>query len=196
MELALIRHGQTDWNLDERVQGRTDIPLNETGREQARTAAELIRADGAHWDLILSSPLQRARETAEIIAEATAVPFGGVVDGLIEQNFGEGEGMVVAEFYDRWPNRDFPGGEHDDELGARGVRTLDEIVGAHPSGTRVLAVSHGSLIRGTIARLMRTPYKQVPRLDNTSISLFAHDEDWRVVTIGGVSVAEAIPTTV
>lgn len=196
MELALIRHGQTDWNLDERVQGRTDIPLNETGREQARAAGELIRAEGAHWDVVLSSPLQRARETAEIIAAAIAVPFGGTVDGLVEQNFGEGEGMLVSEFYGRWPNRDFPGGEHDEELGARGLRTLDEIANEHPSDTRILAVSHGSLIRGTVSRLTGTPYLRVPRLANTSISLFEHDGDWRVITIGGIPFEESLPTGV
>lgn len=196
MELALIRHGQTDWNLDERVQGRTDIPLNDTGRQQAREAGDRLRETDSDWDLVVSSPLLRTRETAEIIADALGAPLGGTYDDLIEQDFGQGEGMLVSEFYHRWPNRDFTDGEHDEALGIRGVGVLGRISEEHPRDHRILAVTHGSLIRGTVARLTGTPYLRVPRLANTSVSLFAHESDWRVLTIGGVPIAEALPAAV
>ena len=72
--LALVRHGQTDWNKERRFQGSSEVPLNPTGIEQARAAAEALRTDaasrwGSPWDVILTSPQLRARETAEIIAE-------------------------------------------------------------------------------------------------------------------------------
>ena len=65
--LGLLRHGQTDWNIDFRLQGITDIPLNETGIGQARDAARAI--DSNEWDLVVSSPLGRAIETAEIVSK-------------------------------------------------------------------------------------------------------------------------------
>ena len=100
--LALIRHGQTDWNLDGLMQGRTDIPLNDTGREQALVAASAL--SGERWDAVVSSPLVRARETAELIATALGVPLGGSYDELVEQDFGAAEGTPVSELDVRWPD--------------------------------------------------------------------------------------------
>lgn len=72
MNLYLLRHGETDWNREGRLQGRTDIPLNQTGREQVRRAAEVLAARSPHIDLIFTSPLARARESAGIVAERLA----------------------------------------------------------------------------------------------------------------------------
>ncbi|MRG61224.1 histidine phosphatase family protein [Agromyces sp. CFH 90414] len=184
MVIALIRHGQTDWNRELRMQGRTDIPLNRTGRQQARDAA-LRFADGG-WDLVVSSPLGRARETAEILADALGIELGGTFDGLIEQEFGEAEGVPVVEIRERWPARDIPGMEPDAAVGARGLAALAEIAGGHPE-RRVLAVAHGTLIRRTLATLSGHDAEHYPRLDNLSISEVRHlDEAWHVHTVGGV----------
>ena len=139
MLLALIRHGQTDWNLDGRMQGRTDIPLNEIGREQALAATSALA--GERWDAVVSSPLGRARETAEIIAATLGVPLGTSYDELVEQDFGAAEGTLVADLDVRWPDRDFADKEPDDEVGPRGIRGLERIGRDHP-GARVLAVAH------------------------------------------------------
>ena len=85
MRFALIRHGQTDWNAQRRLQGRTDIPLNDTGRAQAEAAA--TRIDRAEWDLVVSSSLGRARETAAILATRLDLPVAGAYDVLVEQDF-------------------------------------------------------------------------------------------------------------
>jgi probable phosphoglycerate mutase len=191
MRLALIRHGQTDWNLAGRMQGRTDIPLNDTGREQALAAASALAAE--HWDAVVSSPLVRARETAELIAAAIDVPLGASYDELTEQDFGAAEGTLVAELDARWPDRDYADKEPDEEVGPRGIRSLDRIALDHP-GSRVLVVAHGTLIRHTLAAISGHEVRHYPRLDNASSSIvrFA-DAAWQVLTVGGVDVAHVLP---
>lgn len=199
MRLALIRHGQTDWNLAGRVQGHTDIPLNDTGRAQARAAAERIareldQSGEEAWDAVVSSPLSRARETAQIIADALGLPLGDAHDGLAEQHFGEAEGLTVEEFTRRWPDRDFRGGESDEQIGRRSTVTLSQLHEAFP-GARLLAVSHGALIRRTIATLTGYTYDDIPRIENASSSRLEHDplpRSWRVATVSDVPVDLAL----
>lgn len=97
MRMYITRHGQTDWNIDHRLQGQSDIPLNDTGRAQARTCGEALKSAGI--ELIITSPLSRARETAEIIREYIGdIPI--ICDELLlERSFGklEGQCMYVSE---------------------------------------------------------------------------------------------------
>jgi uncharacterized phosphatase len=191
MLIALIRHGQTDWNLAARMQGRTDIPLNETGREQALVAASVL--ENEPWDAVVSSPLGRARETAEIIARALGVPIGGSYDELIEQDFGAAEGTLVAELATRWPERDFADKEPDEEVGPRGIRGLERIALDNP-GARVLAVAHGTLIRHTLAAISGHETRHYPKLDNASSSMVRFtDASWRVLTVGGADFVDVVP---
>jgi uncharacterized phosphatase len=191
MLIALIRHGQTDWNLAARMQGRTDIPLNETGREQALVAASLL--ENEPWDAVVSSPLDRARETAEIIGRALGVPLGASYDELTEQDFGAAEGTLVAELATRWPDRDFADKEPDEEVGPRGLRGLERISLDHP-GARVLAVAHGTLIRHTLAAISGHETRDYPKLDNASSSFVRFtDASWRVLTVGGVDIVDVLP---
>ncbi len=90
MKFYFIRHGETDWNKEKRLQGRTDIPLNDAGRQQARDALKKIIP--LNLDLIVSSPLMRAKETALIINEALRLPLH-FDDNLVERHFGKIEGM-------------------------------------------------------------------------------------------------------
>ena len=191
MHLALIRHGQTDWNLAARMQGRTDIPLNETGREQALLAASALAAEP--WDVVVSSPLERARETAALIGSALGVPLGASYHDLIEQDFGQAEGALVSELDARWPDRDFAGKEPDEEVGRRGIRALDRIARDHRDA-RVLAVAHGTLIRHTLAAISGHEPRRYPRLDNASSSFVRFtDASWRVLTVGGVDFVDVVP---
>lgn len=188
MRLALIRHGQTDWNLNGLMQGRTDIPLNATGRAQAEAAAALL--DRAEWDVVVSSTLGRARETAEILARGLGLPAVGAYDDLVEQDFGAAEGTLVAEIDARWPGRAFPRKEADEHVGPRGVRALDRIAAEH-DGARVLAVAHGTLIRHVLAELSGHDARHYPRLDNLAISEVRRtDAAWQVVTVGGAPFDE------
>ena len=191
MLIALIRHGQTDWNLALRMQGRSDIPLNDTGREQARVAAAALAAEP--WDVVVSSPLLRARETAEIIATALGVPLGASYNELLEQDFGVAEGTLVDELATRWPDRDFAGMEPDEVVGPRGIRGLERIALDHP-GARVLAVAHGTLIRYTLAAISGHETRQYPKLDNASSSMVRFtDASWRVLTVGGADFVDVLP---
>ena len=191
MVLALIRHGQTDWNLAGVMQGRTDIPLNDTGRAQAHAAASAVVA--APWDAVVSSPLQRARETAQIIATTLGLPLGGTYDELVEQDFGEAEGTPVSELGVRWPDRDFAGKEPDEDVGPRGLRGVERIAGDH-DGARVLVVAHGTLIRYTLAEISGHDATLFPRLDNASSSHVRRtDAAWQVLTVGGVDFERVLP---
>lgn len=188
MRLALVRHGQTDWNLNGLMQGRTDIPLNGTGRAQAEAAA--ARLDRAEWDVVVSSTLGRARETAEILARGLGLPVAGAYDDLVEQDFGAAEGTLVAEIDARWPGRAFPRKEADEHVGPRGIRALERIALEH-AGARVLAVAHGTLIRHTLAEVSGHDARHYPRLDNLAVSEMRRaDAAWQVLTVGGAPFAE------
>ena len=162
------------------LQGVTDIPMNSTGIEQVRTAARAI--NGNEWDLILTSPLGRARQTAEIIAEQLGFQEVHQQDLLIERSFGEAEGLAYEEWKAKYSNLDdLPGGESKSELLARSKLLLDTFADSHP-GTRILAISHGALIRTvlTIASDNQLP-RDGERLGNASLNVVSHQEaSWSV----------------
>ena len=97
--ILMLRHGLTDWNIEHRFQGNTDIPLNDAGREQVRSALDefaALASDGVPVDGVVSSPLVRAVESGKIIAEGLGVPYLGAYEGLQERGFGELEGLVAT----------------------------------------------------------------------------------------------------
>lgn len=178
---GLFRHGQTDWNVNFLLQGVTDIPMNETGIEQVKLAAKAMQKDD--WDLILTSPLGRARQTAEIISDHFG--FDEIVEQelLIERSFGEAEGLSHEQWREKYSNLDeIPGGESRTQLAIRSQLLLDTVAKQF-EGKRVLAVSHGALIRTVIAIASEN---QLPRdgerLGNASLNIIGHeDSKWRVV---------------
>ena len=187
-----MRHGQTDWNLAGRVQGHTDIPLNNTGQQQASDAARQFTDIGLSWDLVVSSSLGRAKQTAQIVAEITKVPFMGERESLIEQNYGDAEGSLVEDLPVRWPERNFPHAEADADVGRRGLQAIDDLI-TEFDGSRVLAVSHGALIRRIISVILDETYENVPRIPNVSVSqLRRTSAGWQVLTVGGTPLEQAI----
>ena len=136
--LLLIRHGETDWNAEGRLQGHTDTPLNDFGRRQARLLAAQLTED--ELDAVYSSDLARARETAEIVGERLHLPV--VLDAdLRERNWGNWEGLS-------WTERDEVEfvGESPEEHRGRMLEALERIAERHPGG-RVLVVTHGGSMR-------------------------------------------------
>ena len=185
--IGLLRHGQTNWNIDFRLQGVTDIPLNETGIEQARIAGEVLAqaaTTGDAWDLILSSPLSRARDTAVMVGQAIGVPGVSIEDLLLERSFGEAEGLSHEEWKAKYRDTNHvPGGETLEQLEARAWVLLQRLLDHH-EGKRVLTVSHGALIR-TLLRLVSEGEfpREGERLGNACLSVFEHSSDsgWTVV---------------
>jgi uncharacterized phosphatase len=178
---GLLRHGQTDWNINFLLQGVTDIPMNDTGRQQIRLAAQAIRKD--EWDIVLTSPLSRARESASILNEV--VGFEQIIEDelLIERSFGEAEGLSHEQWKARYSDLDeIPGGESRTELAKRSMLLLDSVTKRF-SGKRVLAVSHGALIRALISHASNNELpKAGERLGNASLNVVAHSSgSWKMV---------------
>ncbi|KAA9146881.1 histidine phosphatase family protein [Microbacterium lushaniae] len=158
--LTLIRHGETDWNRDGLIQGSTDIPLNDTGRAQAREAGMLL-AEHRELDtpiVVVSSDLSRAAETADIIAEVLGVPEPHRYPGLRERSYGEAEGVDATVFRQRWgqwSTAQVPGAEPWPEVRDRALRAIRTAVddarrATAPRAPQVVAVAHGALIRQVI----------------------------------------------
>ena len=179
--LGLLRHGQTDWNINFLLQGVTDIPMNQTGIEQVKLAAQAIRAED--WDVVLTSPLSRARQTAEIIASQHG--YNEIIEQelLIERSFGEAEGLSHEQWRAKYSNLDvIPGGESRTQLAERSMLLL-ETISQELAGKRVLAISHGALIRALIAIASNNELpRDGERLGNASLNVVKHiDNSWQVV---------------
>jgi broad specificity phosphatase PhoE len=172
--LLIVRHGETAWNRERRVMGSLDVPLTERGREQCARAAELIARFGI--DRIVTSPLVRARESADIIARALGLTVTEDQD-LEEVRFGRWEGKTYEEIADDPEYRAFasdpvgnrtPGGETIVDVQRRGLAGFDR---AGP-GERVLFVSHGDIIRSSVCHFLAIPVAEFRRvrIDNCGIS--------------------------
>jgi broad specificity phosphatase PhoE len=182
-----LRHGQTDWNIDFRLQGVADIPLNETGIAQAETAGKLI--DGNDWDVLLSSPLSRAMATAEIVAKLAGFDLIHAEPLLLERSFGEAEGLLYEEWKTKYEDTNqVPGAETLEALEARALLLLDKLAFEF-AGQRVLTVSHGALIRKLIRIVSnKTLPREGERLGNASLSVLVHAD-------GVWSIADYAPAT-
>jgi broad specificity phosphatase PhoE len=150
--ILIARHGQSDWNQEKRWQGHADRPLTERGREQAQALAD--RLAHIELDAVYSSDLQRARDTAAVVAESQGLELRQLPE-LREVDVGSWSGLTRAEAEERFPEgftrwRDgYPGwedGETYEAMTDRVLRAVDEIAAEHEGG-RVLVVSHGGPIR-------------------------------------------------
>ena len=187
---ALIRHGQTDWNAQRRLQGSTDIPLNDVGRGQARVAVENLA--GSDWDAIVSSPLSRAAETADLIAAGLGLTVARRVPELTERSFGPAEGLQDGAELDalRTPGG-FRGAEGEAEAADRGLAALETLAEEFRGG-RVLVVTHGSLLRVSLSRAVGRTLQSV---DNAVLNLAHHHpaEGWNLEFCNGERLTAALP---
>ena len=167
MTLCWIRHGETDWNSTGRLQGRENTELNSLGREQAVEASKYFETEP--WDVIVSSPLTRAWETAEIIASRIFIPTIYSIEEIIERSYGEASGLLPEERRLRFPDGVIPGQEDFEHLRQRAMKGFDKIVRDFP-GKKVIVVSHGGLINSILYTLSNGEFGSFKtRLKNGSI---------------------------
>ena len=185
---ALVRHGQTDWNAERRLQGATDIPLNDVGRGQARDAVAVLAP--YEWDAIVSSPLSRAAETADLIADGLGLGVSRRIPELTERSFGPAEGMQAGPELEalRVPGG-FKGAESEDEAASRGLAAL-EALAEEFRGQRLLVVAHGTLLRVSLSRAIGQTLASV---DNAALNLAHHHalDGWKLEYFNGEPVMAA-----
>ncbi len=170
--LYLVRHGETDWNAERRIQGSSDIPLNDTGRRQATETGRLLaRRD---WDGILASPLIRALDTARLISTEIGLGEPEIVPAFAERNYGAAEGLTGDEVDALYPDgAPVPGRETRAEVAERVVPRLLSIASSRP-GQALLVVSHGGVIRAVLDTV--APGLKVERIPNGSVHSFRMED--------------------
>lgn len=167
---ALVRHGETDWNRERRIQGSTDIPLNDTGREQARATGALLAS--RRWTALVASPLSRASETARIIGEHVALVEPELDPRLAERDYGQAEGLTGAEIDVKFPDgAEVPGRETREAVAVRAVAALHDLAARHP-GEAVIVVAHGGVIRSVLESV--EPGRHRGMITNGSVHSFRH----------------------
>ena len=193
LTVYVVRHGQTDWNKDGRIQGGTDNPLNATGREQAATMARTL-AD-VRLDAVYVSSHQRARQTAAVFEGRAPIV---AMDELRERFFGKFEGAndkdpaIVADWNKRrfaWTD-DMEGGETLESQSRRADLALKQITAKHPNGGTVVIVGHGGINPLLVSQLIG-----VPALEGASAINQGNDEIYRIEMpkAGAAAIWKLIP---
>jgi probable phosphoglycerate mutase len=189
-QIAIIRHGTTSWNKAGKLQGHSDIPLDEEGVLQAIKLGQ--RLSGETWDLVYSSHLIRARQTAAIIAQELGIDtvaednrLGEAGGGLIE---GTTEEERLSKWGASWKLMDL-GMESNASVVERGRAFIQELLSEHP-GKKILLVTHGSFIRQMLDALLPAMHP-TPAMKNTSITrLQFSNENWNCELFNCISHLE------
>ncbi|WP_018751386.1 histidine phosphatase family protein [Paenibacillus sanguinis] len=172
MLVGLVRHGLTDWNQAGRIQGQSDIPLNDEGRSQARRLARRLQEEPEYcWDFVITSGLSRAQETGSIIAEVLQIPLYDPDSRLMEKAFGQAEGLTQTERETLWgldwDQQDF-GQEKDEAIRERALSFMHDLAERYPD-KRVLVISHGGLLAQLYIALYDQTYME--RIGNLSLTV-------------------------
>ena len=181
--LILIRHGETDWNAQARLQGQLDVPLNARGRRQAASLAEALRHEGL--SAVISSDLSRARDTASALASALGLPLAldvglrercfGVLQGLTRQQMDQHQPLLARRWHRREPDFAPEGAESLRDFQARCLATVARLAATH-AGRCLALVSHGGVLDG-LYRAATGQALDAPRswaLGNAAINRLLH----------------------
>lgn len=185
--LCFIRHGQTDWNNLSRIQGTINNPLNDCGRKQAQTLGQYLKAHDANWDLIVSSPLIRAVETAKIIKQELGQDLPLIIkDEFIEREFGKAEGQFITkELFSKILNDDIKGIETSPRLQNRIYQATLKLALEYP-GKRILIVAHSHVIKGLLTKL-DSNFTFNTKMANSALNFFTVENG--KIAIEGVNIA-------
>lgn len=174
-KIGFVRHGNTNWNIEKRAQGHSHNPLNETGLKQAHAVGKRLAQE--NWDVIISSDLLRARQTAEIIASYLDKPVS-FDKRLREISRGQIEGTVEAERIEKW-GKDWRkldlGGETLKQLRARGVQFVQDTLKQY-EGKRILVVTHGKFLIQTLHELCPKDTNSEDLVKNCSVTIIKNTE--------------------
>jgi probable phosphoglycerate mutase len=174
-QFAIVRHGVTDWNVEGRMQGHQDIPLNAVGMEQTDQIATRLQSE--HWDIIVYSDLIRATQTAMFIADSTGIDNRIIDKRLRERSFGMLEGTTFNERIQRWGvewNQLKLGAEEDSSLQARATECMNDLTREYPD-QKIIVVTHGGWIRQFFNYAFPNEFLEHP--NNTSLSLIRRKSD-------------------
>ena len=175
MKICLIRHGETDWNSIGKFQGREDIPLNKNGMEQIQRAANYIKK--SNWDEIISSPLTRAKMSAEIIRKETGLRGFHEEAGFMERDLGKISGMTQEEADRHFPDGNYEGMESFEKLQKRTLNALAKWVNMF-NGKNIIIITHGVTINAILTYLSGNKIemgKAIPK--NACITLLENQGD-------------------
>ncbi len=189
MRIGLIRHGLTDWNALGRIQGHSDIPLNDEGRRQAGLLAERLvtERESVQWDFIVASELSRAQETAQIIADRLHIPLLEPDQRLKERSFGQVEGLTWQEREEKW-GADWEtlelGQEKVEDIQARGLEFLNHTMEQYPE-QNILVVSHGGFLSQLFTLLLKEAHTE--RIGNLSLTVLERTEqEWTTILYNNI----------
>jgi phosphoserine phosphatase len=188
IRIFLVRHGQTEWNRTHRFQGRSDVPLNEKGRNQARALAGALA--GQSFTAIYASPLKRAVETARLATKYhPPIPFY-TEDDFMEMALGDFEGVYGADWIKQYPDFleawqknpatvQMPGGECLKEVQTRALKALNRIIATHPPETTLMICSHNFVILSILCHAMGISLDHFRELKQATAaySVICKDED-------------------
>jgi broad specificity phosphatase PhoE len=206
VQVVLVRHGATDWNLQGRCQGSADRDLSEVGIRQAEQIAELLSEEAIH--AIYSSHLRRARQTAERISQRHRLPVL-IEENVRELDHGELEGLTFneikasyADFLSCWRSTPaeicVPGGEGLAEVAQRAWNSLNQIVQRHSETERILIVSHNFPILGIVCRITRTHLNEYRtfHVDPCGITRLEYKGgEWDITHVNGREYVPSSPLT-
>ena len=177
MNICVIRHGETEWNAAHKTQGREDIPLNQNGRLQAERCGLALRGKyNNNWKAIITSPLSRAKQTAEIIAGILNISDIIEDDALMEQDYGEASGMTRAEREIKFPDGKWDGMESRESLRNRSFSTFMQSADKfYPSD--IIIVSHYGVINSVLSEVSNNIIGMgKTHLKNACINMFTYKD--------------------
>lgn len=185
--LCFVRHGQTDWNKQTRIQGRIDNPLNDTGRNQAKDLGNYLKEHNNDWDLIVSSPLKRAYETASIIHEILGNRNPIITeDDFMEREFGDCEGaLITKELFVDIVADNINYMETSNQIQNRVYNATIKVAKKY-EGKKILIVAHSHVIKGLLTKL-DSKYSFNDAMYNSALNFFTYQNN--KITIEGINIS-------
>ncbi|WP_307337511.1 histidine phosphatase family protein [Metabacillus malikii] len=176
--ISIVRHGETDWNIIGKLQGQTDIPLNQHGMEQAMYCGNFLKTE--KWDVIITSPLKRAKQTAEIINKCLNLPIVEMEE-FVERGFGIAEGMEQEERLERFPTGIIPDQEEMNSFENRVVTGIEKVRQRYFQ-QKIVLIAHGAVINALLANLSNGEIGTgKTEIVNASISNIQYNETgWKI----------------